>query len=453
MAEEYLRVRDWDRFQFYRFKNPDWICLHSTLLSPKDSRAFYSLTEVERYQLMMIWLLASRTQNHIENDPESIRLELRFDTAPPISKFIEVGVLVVKTPKEVRDHDAIIQNQNAAKEARKAHKKAMRQPSSGDVPATFPEHDGDVPGTCRGSSRDVPEMFQPIVHSTQYKDHIDLQKDSLEEGSGHGPASPLPAASPAAVSAPNDAQHAEQARPTINQSPVVESPYPNSESAPGASYAPLDPILFTAKCKGSPATVGVSRSSVEEYINAGDGHSYRSIDVLHEISAAVAWLDANESKRWTAKGFRAGLARWLKSAIENKPLARDDAACRESYRRYKSIWPEATTEWLKAACMSATEAERIKQGGASPTPRANGYQNGPSGGAAPGPKRDYLSVQIEADAKHQAMIDAEEAQAKRAYAARKRGPGETESAADVAEGIIAGVTVAPGIGYPEVEEE
>ena len=335
MAEEYLRVRDWDRFQFYRFKNPDWICLHSTLLSPKDSRAFYSLTEVERYQLMMIWLLASRTQNHIENDPESIRLELRFDTAPPISKFIEVGVLVVKTPKEVRDHDAIIQNQRAAKEARKAHKKAMRQPSSGDVPATFPEHDREVPGTCQPSSGEVPDMFQPIVHSTKYKDHIDLQKGSLGERPGYGPASPLPAASPA-------------------------TPH-------------LDPILFTAKCKGTPATFGVTRSAIEEYINAGDGHSYRSIDVLHEISAAIAWLDANESKRWTAKGFRAGLARWLKSSIESKPLARDDAACRESYRRYKSIWPEATTEWLKAACMSATEAERIKQGGASP---GNGKVNG-----------------------------------------------------------------------------
>ena len=55
----------------------------------------------------------------------------------------------------------------------------------------------------------------------------------------------------------------------------------------------------------------------------------------------------------------------------------------------------------------------------------------------PVPKRDYLTIQIEADQKRQAMIDAEEEQAKRAFMARHKGPGEVEGLGSMIDGIVA----------------
>ena len=221
-------------------------------------------------------------------------------------------------------------------------------------------------------------MLPPLVHSTEYIDHIEKSR-----GASAPPASPQ----------------------TAGASPAT----------------PPSPILFRALCKGTPAQVPITVEALAAYINAGDGHTYRSIDVLHEVAAAVEWLDANESKRWTAKGFRAGLARWLKSSLEGRPLNRDDAALRERYKLYHGLFPEATKDWVKAACMSSVEAERIKQGRTAPPPVGQRYPaNGTPAGAATGPRDDYLSIQIRADKARIEENARAEAEAKAAYY-RERG--------------------------------
>lgn len=86
-----LRVKNWSRFQHYGKKDtpPPWIKLHISLLT---DHAFDALTPVQRYQLIAIWMLASKKGGVISGDAQFVarkigvkRLSLAF--------FVEQGWL------------------------------------------------------------------------------------------------------------------------------------------------------------------------------------------------------------------------------------------------------------------------------------------------------------------------------------------------------------------------
>jgi hypothetical protein len=64
---KYLQVKNWERFQHYKNKDnpPPWIKLYNELLTNYE---FLELSEIDRYKVMAIWLLASKTRNKIPND-------------------------------------------------------------------------------------------------------------------------------------------------------------------------------------------------------------------------------------------------------------------------------------------------------------------------------------------------------------------------------------------------
>jgi hypothetical protein len=64
---EYLRVKNWKKHQHYKGRTPPWIKLHAALL---DDYEFECLTDINKIQLIAIWLLASRSREyHPDGDP------------------------------------------------------------------------------------------------------------------------------------------------------------------------------------------------------------------------------------------------------------------------------------------------------------------------------------------------------------------------------------------------
>ena len=82
----FLSVKDWDKFQHYRDRNPPWIKLHTSLLEDYD---FATLPGVAKGQLLLMWLLAARTDNKIPNDRVWIAHSLRIP-----AKSLEIEMLV-----------------------------------------------------------------------------------------------------------------------------------------------------------------------------------------------------------------------------------------------------------------------------------------------------------------------------------------------------------------------
>ena len=85
-----LQVKNWAQFQHYKDRNPLWIKLYVSLL---DDYEFASLSDAQRGHLVLIWLLASKTDGIIPNDAKWIGLRIGAKSKVNLSDFVRMGFL------------------------------------------------------------------------------------------------------------------------------------------------------------------------------------------------------------------------------------------------------------------------------------------------------------------------------------------------------------------------
>lgn len=89
----YLWVKDWAKHQHYTKRDPIWIKLYRKIL---DDHAFSSLTDAQKGQLLMIWVLASTDQGRIPNDARFIASRINASSKVNLQVFIEAGFLTTE---------------------------------------------------------------------------------------------------------------------------------------------------------------------------------------------------------------------------------------------------------------------------------------------------------------------------------------------------------------------
>lgn len=85
-----FRVRNWDKFQHYKNRNPPWIKLHTSLL---ENYEFASLQDASKLLAMCIWLLAARSDNKIPADPDWIKSKCNLKSKPDLSPLFDAGFI------------------------------------------------------------------------------------------------------------------------------------------------------------------------------------------------------------------------------------------------------------------------------------------------------------------------------------------------------------------------
>lgn len=88
----YIRIREWDKYQHYRDRNPPWVKLYRELLS---SQSWVVLDDASRVLLVASILLAAEHANKIPNNPAYIQRRCFLHQRPDFSKLIEIGFLEV----------------------------------------------------------------------------------------------------------------------------------------------------------------------------------------------------------------------------------------------------------------------------------------------------------------------------------------------------------------------
>ena len=86
----YLRIRNWEKFQHYKERNPPWIKLHRELL--RDYQ-FECLQDASKLHLILIWLLASQLENKIPNDEQWIRKQIGVKSRIDLKSLLDAGFL------------------------------------------------------------------------------------------------------------------------------------------------------------------------------------------------------------------------------------------------------------------------------------------------------------------------------------------------------------------------
>lgn len=87
-----LAVKDFDRFQHYKDRRPAWIKLYNDLL---DDYAFTCLPDASKWLAVGLWLLASRHENRIPNDPKWIARMVHASEPVDLKPLINAGFIAV----------------------------------------------------------------------------------------------------------------------------------------------------------------------------------------------------------------------------------------------------------------------------------------------------------------------------------------------------------------------
>jgi hypothetical protein len=96
-------VKNFERFQHYADRSPPWIKLYNALL---DDYAFACLQDASKLHLIMIWLLASRSNNKIPYDSEWISARINATEPIELDTLIEAGFLQLNEALPSMEQDA-----------------------------------------------------------------------------------------------------------------------------------------------------------------------------------------------------------------------------------------------------------------------------------------------------------------------------------------------------------
>lgn len=87
----HFSVKNFEKFQHYKQRNPPWIKLYNSLLDDPD---FIALDVPSRYHYLSLLLLASKQNNIISTSPDYLKKMLRLDDAPDLMPLFERGFLL-----------------------------------------------------------------------------------------------------------------------------------------------------------------------------------------------------------------------------------------------------------------------------------------------------------------------------------------------------------------------
>lgn len=87
---EYFSVKNWEKHQHYKDRNPPWIKLHKDLLHDYE---FTCLQDASKLHLMLIWILASQMENKIPVDGDWLKNTLHTDTEIDLKALSDAGFI------------------------------------------------------------------------------------------------------------------------------------------------------------------------------------------------------------------------------------------------------------------------------------------------------------------------------------------------------------------------
>lgn len=96
---EYFQIKNWDTFQHYHDRNPPWIKLYNKLFEDFE---FENLDDNSKLHLILIWLLASRTNNKIPYNNKWVKKKIGVDSNVDLNILLKAGY-IHKLPNEIND--------------------------------------------------------------------------------------------------------------------------------------------------------------------------------------------------------------------------------------------------------------------------------------------------------------------------------------------------------------
>lgn len=162
-----LSVKNFEQYQHYKDRKPPWIKLYNDVL---DDYAFEVLPDASKAHLMLIWLLASRTDNRIPNDPEWIARKIGATGPVDIAGLISAGFLAESdglpgpgdTPLADREQEVCPESEEEAET--KKESESGREPEAGSG-SSEPAANGMAIGGREPTGRNGSAKHHPVAQA------------------------------------------------------------------------------------------------------------------------------------------------------------------------------------------------------------------------------------------------------------------------------------------------
>jgi hypothetical protein len=113
VANGFIQVRNFEKFQHYKERNPIWIKLYYETL---DDYEFACLQDASKWLAVGLWMLASRTENRIPNDAAWIAKKLSLTEKVRLDDLLAVGFITICDAQGVASNTLATGYQNAMPE-------------------------------------------------------------------------------------------------------------------------------------------------------------------------------------------------------------------------------------------------------------------------------------------------------------------------------------------------
>jgi hypothetical protein len=96
-------VKNFEQFQHYKDRAPPWIKLYNALL---DDYRFACLQDASKLHLILIWLLASRSDNKLPYDSAWVGQRISANSPVDLDALVEAGFILIDQPLQGLAQDA-----------------------------------------------------------------------------------------------------------------------------------------------------------------------------------------------------------------------------------------------------------------------------------------------------------------------------------------------------------
>lgn len=96
-------VKNFEKFQHYKDRSPPWIKLYNELL---DDYQFACLQDASKLHLILIWLLASRSDNVLPYDSEWVAKRINATAKVNLAELVSAGFLLMNQPLQKAEQSA-----------------------------------------------------------------------------------------------------------------------------------------------------------------------------------------------------------------------------------------------------------------------------------------------------------------------------------------------------------
>jgi hypothetical protein len=85
------KIKNWEKFQHYKDRNPPWIKLHCELMHSED---WVVLSDASKLLLIVCMMVGSKDQGNVPNNPAYIKRVGYLDKLPDFKPLLECGFLI-----------------------------------------------------------------------------------------------------------------------------------------------------------------------------------------------------------------------------------------------------------------------------------------------------------------------------------------------------------------------